>query len=326
MARKIASRKKKIPSRPNAKPNTLPKLAMNCGHSSPISKDRIVPVTTPTANSTSATFDQRLASDLYSASPVRRYSPSTNRNMAGNAIPKHTSGMWTPSESACIWRACSRSGWSAPPGSDPATCCANRIAASGILTRHVDVARPEGGDLAGLRVIGVTPHAPGVVGQQVDRDRRLRRGRAHGMDVVGGRQQGVEVAGLERAPLARRDRLAREDLLVLGAAVEADEPPREVVVDGGPGVRRDDEREQRRRPVAGAEQQPLADAAAHPAVRVSLLVAGGEPAGIGEQLGEGWPDRVAGILRGARVGDMRPHAADELAHDRGVEHVLVVRH
>ena len=35
---------------------------MKFGHRSPISKLRIVPVTTPTANSASMTFDQRRAS------------------------------------------------------------------------------------------------------------------------------------------------------------------------------------------------------------------------------------------------------------------------
>ncbi len=30
------------------------------------------------------------------------------RTIAGNEIPKQTSGMWTPSDSACIWRASSR--------------------------------------------------------------------------------------------------------------------------------------------------------------------------------------------------------------------------
>ncbi len=69
---KIASTKNEMPSRPNAIPNTLPNVAMNSGHSSPNSNDRIVPVTTPTANRMSATFDQRLASALYVASPVRR--------------------------------------------------------------------------------------------------------------------------------------------------------------------------------------------------------------------------------------------------------------
>ena len=61
---KMASTKNEIPSRAKAIPKTSPKVAMNCGHSSPNSNQRIVPVTTPTAKMTSATFDQRLASAL----------------------------------------------------------------------------------------------------------------------------------------------------------------------------------------------------------------------------------------------------------------------
>ena len=72
MAMKIASRKNEKPSRLNASPKTSPNVAMKFGHSSPISKERIVPVTTPTANSAIITFDQRLASVRYSSSPVRR--------------------------------------------------------------------------------------------------------------------------------------------------------------------------------------------------------------------------------------------------------------
>ena len=64
MAMKIASTKKEIPSSPNATPKTSPNVAMKSGHSRPNSKERIVPVTTPTANRTIATFDQRLASAL----------------------------------------------------------------------------------------------------------------------------------------------------------------------------------------------------------------------------------------------------------------------
>ena len=64
MAMKIASTKNEIPSSANAIPKTSPKVAMNCGHSSPNSNDKIVPVTTPTAKRISATFDQRLASAL----------------------------------------------------------------------------------------------------------------------------------------------------------------------------------------------------------------------------------------------------------------------
>src|SRR3954447_20870524 len=127
---KIASTKNDTPSSANPSPNTWPNDAMNSGHSRPNSNDRIVPVTTPTANRISATFDQRLASALYVASPVRRYSPSTNRNIAGNAIPKQTIGMCTVSDSACIWRASFASGWACPP-SVSTTCCAKT---SGALT------------------------------------------------------------------------------------------------------------------------------------------------------------------------------------------------
>src|SRR3954447_4979373 len=35
-------------------------------------------------------------------------SHSTNSTITGKAIPKHTSGIWTPSDSACICRAWSR--------------------------------------------------------------------------------------------------------------------------------------------------------------------------------------------------------------------------
>src|SRR5262245_16128998 len=67
------------------------------------------------------------------------------------------------------------------------------------LTRGVDVTRAKRPGLAGFGIERVPPDAPGVVRQKVDRDRRLRRGRAHAMDVVLRRDQRVEVAGLERA-------------------------------------------------------------------------------------------------------------------------------
>jgi len=61
MVMKIASMKNESPSSANATPNTSPNSDMNFGHSSPSSNERIVPVTTPTANRISITFDQRLA-------------------------------------------------------------------------------------------------------------------------------------------------------------------------------------------------------------------------------------------------------------------------
>jgi hypothetical protein len=61
---KIASMKNENPSIPKASPNTSPKLAMNSGQRRPISKERIVPVTTPIANRITMALDQRLASAL----------------------------------------------------------------------------------------------------------------------------------------------------------------------------------------------------------------------------------------------------------------------
>lgn len=69
---KMASRKKENPSSVNPSPKTLPKSCIQAGHSSPSSKDRMVPVTTPTANSASMIRDQRRASTRYRSSPVRR--------------------------------------------------------------------------------------------------------------------------------------------------------------------------------------------------------------------------------------------------------------
>ena len=58
---KIASMKKEKPSMAKPRPNTLPKVAVKLGHSTPISKLRIVPVITPTANRASTMRLQRRA-------------------------------------------------------------------------------------------------------------------------------------------------------------------------------------------------------------------------------------------------------------------------
>jgi hypothetical protein len=110
----MASAKNENPSTAKPKPNTPPNVPVNAGHSTPISKLRIVPVTTPTANSATNTRVQRWASVRYNLSPVRRYSHSTNRMIARKAIPKHTSGICTANDSACICRACSK--YSCVPG------------------------------------------------------------------------------------------------------------------------------------------------------------------------------------------------------------------
>ena len=83
----------------------------------------------------------------------------------------------------------------------------------------------------------------------------------------GGRSD-VEVARLERPPPHEIDRaLSRPvDLLVLVAPVEADQAPGEVVVDRGHRAGRDHEAEEAEVARIGAEDQPLPDAAAHPAL------------------------------------------------------------
>jgi hypothetical protein len=59
---KIASMKKEKPSIAKPSPKTLPKVPVKFGHSRPSSKLRIVPVTTPAANSAARIRDQRRAS------------------------------------------------------------------------------------------------------------------------------------------------------------------------------------------------------------------------------------------------------------------------
>src|SRR5215211_724819 len=135
---KIASMKNEIPSSAKPTPNTSPNVAMKFGHSRPNSNDRIVPVTTPTAKIVSATLDQRLASALYVTSPVRRYRPCTNRNIAGKAIPKQTIGMCTASDSACIRRASSASGAACSPSAPVTRSAANTSTpGSGIARLYV---------------------------------------------------------------------------------------------------------------------------------------------------------------------------------------------
>src|SRR5262245_25882274 len=189
----------------------------------------------------------------------------------------------------------------------------------------VGITRAEGLLRPCLRVVYMPPGAARVVGQQVDGDRRLGRGRAYAMDVVVGWEEGVEVARAQRAALDEPQlvALARVDLLVLLAAVQADEAPREVVVDRRRRAGWDDEREQRERFVAGPVEQPLPDPAAHAAVRDGLCELVRKPALISEQLGEARADRLGGVLRRRRRCDGRLHVGDEVADDSRVEDVLV---
>jgi hypothetical protein len=97
-----------------------------------------------------------------------------------------------------------------------------------------------------------------------------------------------------------------------------------VVVDGRHRPRRHDEAEERERPVCSAEEKPLPDAAAHPALGRRLLVALRQPGPVGEELAERRLDRRAVLGRGSMLVDTAADLADELAHERRVEDVLVV--
>ena len=138
-------------------------------------------------------------------------------------------------------------------------------------------------------------------------------------------QQHVVVAGSERTPPRELDAafLRIVELLVLIALVEADEPPRQVVVDRGHRPGRHDEAEQAERTVGGAEEEPLADAATHAAVGHVALELSRQPVATRQRLLEDGTDALAGIGGGRRVVDLLAHRGDELADERRVEHVLV---
>ena len=97
--------------------------------------------------------------------------------------------------------------------------------------------------------------------------------------------------------LARAIVGAGEDILVLRAAVEPDQTPGEMVVDGGLRAGRDDQRREGQAAVAGAVEEPGADAGAHPAPRGRLLILLGKPGLVGQQLGEVGPDRGEDLAR-----------------------------
>src|SRR6476660_7398989 len=123
------------------------------------------------------------------------------------------------------------------------------------------------------------------------------------MDVVVRRQERVEVAGRERASTRERElrTLRPVELLVLVAPVEADEPPRQMVVHGSHRAGRDDEAEQRERAIGGAEEEPLADATSHAALCCRLLVTLRKPVAVLEQPGEKRLDRFAGLRSRGRT-------------------------
>ena len=121
------------------------------------------------------------------------------------------------------------------------------------------------------------------------------------MDVVGWRQQRVELAAPQLLPLRDLELRQRRitaivetavDRFVLSAAIDADETPGEVIVDRRGRAGRHDEREEAERLILGAVERVLTDAAAHSTLRVRLRAAVGQPAVGREQRGEGRTQRL----------------------------------
>ena len=113
---KIASMKKARPSIAKPRPNAAPKRPIMRGHKMPNSKERIVPVTAPTANCTAMTTDHRRA--IFSAMGSLRQMPmpSIRSVSVGIATPRGTRRMCDASVNA-IWM---RLGSSASPASQRA--------------------------------------------------------------------------------------------------------------------------------------------------------------------------------------------------------------
>ncbi len=113
-----------MPSTANGMPYAAPKRPISPGHSRPISNDSTVPETAPTAKSTAATLDQRLARSRASASSRRSARQLATIVMNVNATPNGTRMMWKPRVNAI----CSRAGssWGGSPAA-PAS-AATRLA------------------------------------------------------------------------------------------------------------------------------------------------------------------------------------------------------
>ena len=73
---------------------------MKPGHNNPNSKERTVPLTAPTANSTAKTLDHRRARARQTASPVAMDRRSAISISNGNPIPIAAKTMWKASVKA----------------------------------------------------------------------------------------------------------------------------------------------------------------------------------------------------------------------------------
>ena len=193
-----------------------------------------------------------------------------------------------------------------------------------VFALGVDVARAEWLGRPQLGVEPMAPNAAGVVGQQMQRDTRDIAGRGDLVDVVVGWDQREELAALDLVVRLHLDALVGEgvDVLVLGALVEANQTPGEMVVDRRRLARRHDEREQAERAVLRAVQGPLSDPLAHAALWCIGHVLGGKPVGVFHERSEGDFDALDRLLNGATSCNLGLDLRDEVAHHGRIEDEL----
>jgi hypothetical protein len=145
------------------------------------------------------------------------------------------------------------------------------------------------------------------------------------MNVAFGREEIVEVAGTKVAPLDLHQ-LCRTlvsslvdpavDPFVLLAAIQSDQPPRQVIMDRRAGARRQDQAEERQFSICRPKKKVVSNALTHTAGRVGSPELVGEPVLIVEEVGE---DRTKHLYGNGSIGLLvgySPYIADEGSDER----------
>src|SRR5919107_4507366 len=97
-----------------------------------------------------------------------------------------------------------------------------------------------------------------------------------------------------------------------------------MVVHGGLGAGRDDQRRDRQAAITGSIEEPGADPGAHPAVFGRLLILLGKPGLVGQQLGKVRPDPGQDLPRAVMLVSDAADLGDERAKSRIVDDVLIL--
>lgn len=154
----------------------------------------------------------------------------------------------------------------------------------------------------------MAPDAGGIVSKQMNRNRRCIGNGLNIVNVVGRRQQCIELAGLQPS-LPRDFQLCAcripaiveppVDGFILNTAVYPDETPGEMIMNGRSSAGRHDQREKTKRAVFSTIKRVLSDTAAHAACRVGPRTFFRQPAFRTEKPRESRPQRLDPFRIGA---------------------------